>query len=335
MSRCIFAFISFICTIMFMACDYDSEDYKLAARNNPYDPDYLRELWGLEGREIKILAQNRFFKYPSWSPDETKISYGEGGKKQIQIINLEDGTKDKLPLMPGHGEEKSARWSPVKGKDSLIAYIHTPGNEISIRSYPGNEDLGQLTEDGLCQEGSLVWSRDGRKLAYIQRLDLKIMDADGSNKQEIKTRGQLKRVLKVCDWSPDGSKLMVIYAEELRAYTIDICTNSVEPVPTGEKAPCLYAVWSDDGSKILYVIFTYRYELWIMNSDGSNKAAILTGDIDPAARLIDSINWSRDGDSVLFIGFDQPLVANKNYICIMKMKSLVRNYNRIMGIKRR
>jgi Tol biopolymer transport system component len=249
------------------------------------------------------------------------VSVNERDKEWL-IIDKDRGltytvrkNREQLNIFSNHLWEIGPRWSPTENK---IAYIHSPNWDISVRDYPGTDSV-QLTEDGGCNPGSLIWSRDGAKLAYIQNNVIKIMDADGDNKRELKPQESIEPIVTISDWSPDGGKLMVIAGKEPKAYILALSTNHVHLLPKEKEGLCWHAVWSTDGAKQLYVTFhSDRYELWIINADG-NQAAILTKDIDPKANFIGFINWSQDESAVLFMGSEQFYARNRDII-MMRME---------------
>ncbi len=271
-------------------------EYEIEDRINPYDPE---NPWGVELLSVTALTEGGVNEYPSWSPDESKVAYFSRSDRQICIVHLAERSIEKLALVSDHIWETSPRWSPTESK---IAYIHSPSWDMSVRDYPGSNTV-QLTEDGGCKEGALIWSPDGKEIAYIQRGEVKVMNADGSNKRKPMLDKPIEPVSAISDWFPNGSELLVISGEEPRAYTVNVYSGYVNPLPTGERVSCWDAVWSNDGSKILYVTFNYgRYELWMMDEDGEQKVVILTKDLVEYAAFIDSVSWSRDESAILFVG---------------------------------
>ncbi len=56
------------------------------------------------------------------------------------------------------------------------------------------------------------------------------------------------------------------------------------------------------------------------NADGTKGVALLTKDIDPNAKFINAIVWSKDTSAVLFEGSDQFFGADDRKIIIMRME---------------
>lgn len=296
-----------ILILRLMGCDGEPP---LAPRTNPYD---LENPWGRDVASVNILTEKDGKRvYPSWSPDEKKIAYRY--ERRIYVMDATGTSVEELPPVSRHEWEVGPRWSP---KDYRIAYLHHNPDDplknysISIRDYPGPRSVPLA--DGPYKEGSLVWSPDGDSIACVQKGSIAIIDTTHRSKKILECDAPISTI---CDWY--GSKLLVISSD--KAYTVDVQTNRMELLPTGEKVQCGNAVWSIDGSKILYVIFdNSRCELWIMNADGKQRAAILTEDIDPHAKFIDSISWSDDGSDVLFVG-SSDFYGYMQYICMARIK---------------
>ncbi len=318
MVKCAFPSLSIILIVIIIGCG----EYEIEDRTNPYDPVYLENQWGKRVKGAKLLTTDGKSNYPSWSHDEKKIAYSsyledvEGWR--ICVRDITDGSPEVLEPAENHKWETSPRWSPV---ESRIAYIHN-NYDISVRDYPGNESK-QLTQGGICKEGAIVWSPDGTRIACIQEGKIRILDSYSGHSEDELDPGDLKPIEEfshISDWSPDGRKLMVISGEQ-QAYIVDIKQKSEEPLLTGGEDLCWEAVWSTDVSKpgILYVTFhNNRYELWIMNADGKQKAAILTDDISHYANFMRCISWSADESKVLFVGSDRFHGSSRN-ICLMEM----------------
>lgn len=283
MSRHSLLFALAICVVMLIGCD--SDYYKLDHRDNPYDPETPG---GRRIASIESLTPGDIGESPSWSHDGRKVAYYHLYERSILIMEVGSG---KPPdILPHTSEEhiwegEKVRWSP---KESKLAYIHGPLRDISVRhcTETDSSDIAQLTEGGSCT--SLVWSPDGKWIAYVQEAVLKIVEvSDPKNRIELGGNELNKRIefSKVCDWSSDDGRqqIMALSAGEFQVQVIDIdccppvfVANGIQPLPVPKSRVSTYAVWSGDSSKVLYITRNYgREELWIMEPDGGQAAAIL------------------------------------------------------------
>jgi len=341
LARVVFLAIIAIITVLEGCGDFEVED-----RVNPYDAKNRLAMKA----SIELLTDAGNYDYPSWSSDETKVAYYSRSYLGIHVVDI--ASKSIVELEKCHRWESSPRWSPTANK---IAYMHDPDYNISVRDYPGNSCVPKsepLTKDEVCLEGSLAWSPDGEKIAYVQTIDntrkIKIMDKDGKNNHELNISNTITDPYTITDWlqveSKDGGKdegkLLFICEGKKQAFIIDIGTGSLQSLPIGVEngelktsSLCYSAAWSADGSKIIYITKNYeRYELWMMNADGTQKVVIMAvkeGEQQDNRRyavymqsLNCSKNRSKDGFSILFSGSDS-FSANdfRKFICLMKVQT--------------
>ncbi len=132
-------------------------------------------------------------EYPSWSPDNTRLSVGDG--EDIYIVNADGSGLRHL----GSGEYPA--WSP---KSNWIAHRACNGGACGI--YLTDADSGaqqRVTSGG--SDGQPAWSPDGKRLAYISKDDgnfeIYVIGIDGSNKVRL-TENPTSDGLPI--WSPDG-----------------------------------------------------------------------------------------------------------------------------------
>jgi WD40 repeat protein len=153
---------------------------------------------------------------PNWSPDGTKIIFQYGGFRIADIIT---GEIVRIPLsvdgnqLPNEYLVKPA-WCP---DGEWIAFLNengTRGDIYLIR--PDGIELRRLTESNdISRDGNLVWSPDGKQLAYSayrdNRIEIFVMDVESAiqgkiNSQQLTNSLPAVRNL-VTSWSPDGSRL--------------------------------------------------------------------------------------------------------------------------------
>lgn len=230
---------------------------------------------------------------PDWSPAGSQIAFHDFNKNRIGIINV-DGTGLRYLDIGG-----DPNWSPIENKLAVMAW-----KEEQILPNLGIYLVDIDTEETtfLVMGNQACWSSDGTKIAYS--LDegglssIWVINSDGSGKTRL-------------TFEEDG-----------------YCTG---------------LSFSHDGSKIVYVkgltdygaMGEYKYgpnEIWVMDSDSSNKHQIYApGD---SSSLIFQRSWNKD-NKILFMhrgirradpkpsvwvinsdGSDpHPVVQNPQYVC--------------------
>lgn len=198
---------------------------------------------------------------PAWSPDGSRIIFSNSGSYRlpgpllpsgpIWIADVQTGhvaplTGSSEPCNAGSREacifDSAPAWSP-DGRS--IAFVRTtnpgrPGAATDlVRVEADGSDprvLSECVSNDQCRQGPVVWSPDGRLVAYIDRYDrpaLHLVDPTDGGDTQIPLPppvGYASNLL----WSPDGTRLAFL-AEGRRSdlFLVDSATREVRTAATG------------------------------------------------------------------------------------------------------
>jgi Tol biopolymer transport system component len=245
---------------------------------------------------------------PVWSPDGTEIAFSTRYDYDIYKVSSNGLTISQLTnsVHPPYDE----RWQKYSPDGSKISYSRlTNGwSEVWIMNPDGTSQIPLATEHS--QDDYAVWSPDGTKISYSygsdfnQPLSLALMNADGSGKQTIASFSMTYGFKQA--WSPDSSKIVFSASSSTAnpsdrgVCVINIDGSDITKIANGDIRPQTQSwqsqVWSPDGSKIVYYSKdSGNFDIWMMNTDGSNKEQLTTStgdDVEPY--------FSPDGRKILF-----------------------------------
>jgi len=244
---------------------------------------------------------------PEEQEEERKIpkkEVPEEEKKKSALIPVQITFLENLAADPS--------WSPDGSK---IVFLSLERNQMKGGLYMINSDGTGLTSIGPWERDHLFnpsWCPVSNKVvAYGERENsgLFLVDLDEDWTQRVRLTAQK---VEHASWSPDGKKIAYnVYNEDKSFSSIWVMSADGSgriQLTTNEDDFCAGPSFSYDGSKIVYLKgFTTTMpgpkpeevinEIWVMNSDGSNKHMIYApGD---GMQLIRERAWNK-GDKILF-----------------------------------
>ncbi len=223
-----------------------------------------------------------------WSPDATRIAYGDSDG--LVIRDMTTGQNTRIRISPARNAYRPA-WSP-------------DGTKIAFEAFTGNDstwfDIHVVNADGtglrnltksFGGDWNPSWSPDGTKIAFVSSrkqpvaccvypypyMDVFIMNADGTNQTRVTDDALFDDGPA---WSPDGSRILFTRetAGDLRLHTIRPDGSELSLIATPTEVD-QHAKWSPDGTRIAYSSrppgaspgpeAAWDYEIFTIKPDGS------------------------------------------------------------------
>jgi TolB protein len=233
----------------------------------------------------------------------TKGSYpGDNGKivftdedpappydSEIFVMDNDGGNIQQLTF--NDVEDRNPCWSPDGAK---IAFQHGDygSQEIWVMDADGSNPRQLTAHAGGIADIIPAWSPDGGKIAFTRSIsssfDVYVVDAnDPAGWGTLLISGPAFST----SWSPDGSE--IVYHETAGISVADASTGTFKRALGEGYDPC----WSPDGTKI---VFVRGDEIWVMNTDGSNRQQLSDPPQQPMEYEDGAPNWSPDGEKIVF-----------------------------------
>lgn len=241
---------------------------------------------------------------PSWSPHGSRIAYwgAEGGRRDIWTISATGG--DLMPVTHDDYVDWNAVWSP----DGRHLYFSSDrGGSMNLWRVRVDERSGKVlgapepVTTPSPYSGYMSFSRDGRRMAYahlVRTANLRKVGFDFQAGRLTNTTAPVTRGLREAvrpDVSPDGRWLAFnawgkedLFIGRVDGSDIRQITNDLYKDRTPR--------WSRDGRRIAFISNrSGRYEIWVVNADGSGLRPITRY----AGRSVSNGGWSPDGTRVV------------------------------------
>ncbi|MGI8634540.1 MAG: S9 family peptidase, partial [Segetibacter sp.] len=237
--------------------DTTTSSSNLIIQGIPAIPDSI-----VEG--VRKYTESRSAAFCDWHPKrrEMIISTRFGNVPQLHLVSMPLGARKQLTFF--NEPISNASFEPLKG-DYFLFTKDKGGNEFS-QMYQYDLATGSihlLTDGKKSQNGGIVWSRKGKRIAYTSTArngtdrDIYTMDPmdSSTNKLLLQAEGGGWSVL---DWSPDDKQVLLseyISANESHYWLVDVAAGSKkELTPSGEHA-VFYgnAKFNKNGSGIYFI----------------------------------------------------------------------------------
>jgi Tol biopolymer transport system component len=249
---------------------------------------------------------------PAWSPDGRKIAFTtvRDGTLVVDVVNADGSGKRGQPGSEGLFIAPAPAWSP-DGRRIAFASGRDGNPAIYVMNADGGGQRKLTRNSARCtnacpaagaRDSNPVWSPDGRRIAYVSKWQVYVMNADGSGQRRL-TRNGARNVAPA--WSPDGRRIAFerrVGREKYgrcdgcgRAVTFQVYVMNAD----GSEARMLAQdgsrpVWSPNGQKIAFekhprgIVFARQSDISVMNADGSGQRNLTRG----AGRRESSPVWS-------------------------------------------
>jgi Tol biopolymer transport system component len=269
--------IAFIRSGMTMASEWKSDLYVMNADGS---------------NRTRLTNDGGFGGLFAWAPTGASIAFARNadGSQELHSVNADGSNLTRLTY--GGGFSGSFEWAPT---GATIAFARTAdgAQELHVVN-PDGSNLTRLTY-GAGFSGPFAWAPTGATIAFSQQADgsreLHRVNADGSNLKRLTYGAGFAGSF---SWAPDGARI---------AFKCDITTSL--------SAPGVCAVNSDGTNSVRLTADDVRASAPMYAPAGGRIAFVAAasgltviqtdGTVVQVAPGISTVNWSPDGESLVFV----------------------------------
>lgn len=216
----------------------------------------------------------------------------------------------------------SGRWPRLSPDGSRVVFIgRVNGSEEQILTVDtANTRQFSSVTNQVRNPALPIWSPDGRRIAFRadvnESKELFVVDADGSNIQQVTHGATVTDSATQPVWVADGSALLYKNQGDGAFYRIAVPGGMPERVraATGEQD---FLTPSPDGSALAFYGRTGNdptYALYVMDAAGHNERKVMSLDA-TAPQQLGSLAWSPNGGAILVASggaFEQEIISLKD-----------------------
>jgi Tol biopolymer transport system component len=246
---------------------------------------------------------------PSWSPNGHRIAYWGlhegGGRRDIWTIPAHGGPPVAVT------DDDALDWNPLWSPDGQYLYFASNrGGSMNFWRVLIDERTGETkgTPESVTTPSvyshHLSFSRDGKRMAYVQRVETQNLHRIAFDPVKNRTTGEKENIIHGTEYvtepdvSPAGDWLVYSSQGERQEDIYLIKTDGsarrqLTNDPFNDRSPR----WSPDGSRIaFYSDRSGRYEIWLINVDGTGlRQATFTSGSSSVYPV-----WSPDSSHLVF-----------------------------------
>lgn len=206
------------------------------------------------------------------------------GEYDIYVVSL---NKSERYRHRTSGLQAGPHWSPLGDRIAFSGFDWGEPSDLFTAS-PDLTTVTRLTQSAETDFiGRGAWSPDGSRIAFSTAIGVHLMDADGSNRVRLSDPGDtlVAPLDEVMGFSPDGSRVLYLRSSaNPEAYALRVVdtdgSNDLELTEDvgyfgrhsfGPDGRIYYTRCPGGGSDCT------NQDVWVMNADGTSKAAITTG----------------------------------------------------------
>lgn len=252
--------------------------------NDGINDIWFSGIWLVNAQNGQTQPLLPFGRAPDWNPQGTHLAiHAGGGIYSIRITSLEPARYDTSSITLLTDFNASAFFPTWSGDGQWIAFDtnfdHINGAYLVWKTKKDGSELKKISEREIGGGRHPNWDKLNNRIAFTSYVtdgadgpEIFVMSEDGSRPKQLTGNGENYYP----KFSPDGMKIAYQHHQGIKSsiYSMD-SDGRKNKVLAQDWASGM--AWSPDGKKLVYVFANHYYDvpgngqLWIMNSDGSQK----------------------------------------------------------------